>query len=57
MARPKSDNSRNRVMNIRMNEKEYSMLLDIQSENGLSFSEFVREAIRFYYNFTKQTKQ
>lgn len=57
MARPKSENSRNRVARVRLNDEEYSMLLDIQSETGELFSEFIRNAIRFYYNFIKKTKR
>lgn len=56
MARPKTDNSRNRSITIRINEEEYSMMLDVQSENGASISEIIRKAIRFYYNFIKRTR-
>jgi hypothetical protein len=54
MGRLKSSDSRSRNIKVRLNEKEYSMLLDYQSIEGKSFSEFIREAIVFNYNYWRR---
>ena len=57
MGRPKSESSKNRAVKARLSEEEYSMMLEIQSETGELFSEFIRKAIRFYYNFYRKTRR
>ena len=57
MGRMKSDGTRNRSVRVRLNEKEYTMLHDILDMFGMTMSEFIRDAIAFYYNYYKRIKQ
>lgn len=51
--RPKSEGTKQKRIDIRLTENEYSMLEFVCDEIGITKTEAVREALRIYYNLKK----
>lgn len=46
--RPKKEFTRKHVVKVRLDDSEFKMLLRLANENGESYSEALRRALRFY---------